>query len=482
MALTTEPPGGRPQLDGDDGGSRSNTPRAEHRMQGAGAHGAHRQPGDTPNSPNTPSTPITPITPTTPTTPTTPINAPDRNIRRASTTPAHHTTADGQNKHDEKTRKREVYAQVFAETIRFLETMSTTLEQTIDPRDPHAISRFFAEMADDITVDAKLPTFAAGTMCSSILRGMHTLSRKATAQCAPRMATAAGVTWRHGNRLTNNYTPFTGGSPTATAPPEAAPPHNVAAGTDTDAPHDAAPYLNAARGNARPISRLPTVHRNHSTVDPAPIAENTTFSAKLRARAAHLTDSLVGPEQKNLIEITSDTTLVSPTQLRNVLALGGIETAIAVLPTDDSRRAFVCAGDSTLDKIKVSYDNFVKLSRASRRQPPALSFRRITDVSQIAGNPGDAKTSLRALRREIARLEGQECKWPPRHHFSRRIREMEAEVHASCTNFHGTNAPPALAPYTVQPRPNKRVRSTPDTETHTTMPVDTPMPSESGDQ
>ena len=369
---------------------------------------------------------------------------------------------------EETAKMRKMYSQVFHEAHRFLETMSTIIHPHIDPRDSKALSQFFTKMSEDITVDAKLPSFAAGTMCANILDGLAILTRKATKRCTPRMARAAHTTWQHtdtgrhnGAPDTNdvNNTPNAGTSPT----------------NDTSHGHpiqpnptdSIAPYLRAARKPARPLGRLPIVHRDNSVTLQKALAEGTTFTGKLRARAARVTDTLIGPEQKNLLEITSDTTLASPTQLRQVLKLGGITTPIAVLPTEDNRRAYVCASDSTLDKIGDSYANFTKLSRASRRQPPILKFRKIGGVEDLTSSTTHAQETVRTLRREIHRLENDDCAWSPRLHFARRLREIETTVHAKLVHLDGNEAPAALAANPRTHRPNKRSRATltPDEET-----------------
>ena len=60
------------------------------------------------------------------------------------------------------------------------------------------------------------------------------------------------------------------------------------------------------------------------------------YSSRLTAQAVRLNDSWIGHETKNLMLVTSETPLASPTQLRRILTFSGLRAPLVVLPTPDS--------------------------------------------------------------------------------------------------------------------------------------------------
>ncbi len=132
---------------------------------------------------------------------------------------------------------------------------------------------------------------------------------------------------------------------------------------------------------------------------------------------------------------------------------------MAILPTDDSTTVLVCAADSALGDIRDSYDNFVKVCRTTRREPPKLELKNASDPAVLMTSPAATRALLHTLRREIIRLEDRDCTWRPRRYFAPRLREIEQLTHAKCVAFEGEEAPEALPPGPYSTRPNKRTRT-----------------------
>ena len=385
--------------------------------------------------------------------------------------------AHAQKKRDEVSRRAETrarFAKFLSAADTFLNSYVECFEDFVDPHNEAAVTAMFKRMATDNVVRAHLPKFAAGTAFSTTLRALATLSLSATTTCTHQMATAAHnahtatatrqhTVARNENVTTipsaNNATPDT---TTTTALPNTAP-----------TPDDAiVSYLTVARKSRKPkpIHRLPPPTPTRISPD----SDANNYSTKLRSAAARISATWIGHEQKNLLEAASDTPLTNPSHLRQILTFSGIRAPIAVLPTDDSTKTLICAADSVLDKVKKSFDNFVKVCDGNPTRIPKLIFTKVRESDIAKANAADTRRNLNAIRKEVLRLEAVDCTWRPRGYFASRLRELEKAVHNRCTQIEGDGAPPQFPDNPHSLRPNKRTRPTDETMEATATPTATP--------
>ncbi len=349
---------------------------------------------------------------------------------------------------DASKNERQCFVAALQAVDRFLDEFVTAIEGAVDPHNPQAMARFIGRMTRDNVVRNALPKYAAGTGFAKTWRAMALLSNAATNTCTREMATAAHRALQYSDDTHRaQHTDNTANTDNAT------PVTNESTDTDTT---PIPLYLAAARAKPRAINRLPTPNTpNHATCSPP----NThTYTAKLRTTAARLTDSLTGHEEKHLMQVTSDVPLASPSHLRAIFKVSGITRPLAVIPTDNPNNALVCAAGTTLDQIATGYANFAKVSKAAGRSPPTLHFERIEDPACKLQKPDDARLLLRALRREIRRLEAEDCTWRPRVYFARRIREFENSVYTKCFQLDANATISAMPPPPTPPLANKRPR------------------------
>ena len=206
-----------------------------------------------------------------------------------------------------KANTHTVHAQILRVADEFIDTFVSAMETVIDPHDERALTNLILEMSKDNVTKAKLPRYAAGTTFAKILKALGTFSQAATSTCTPGMARAANYT--RGDNANNTNEDNNAGLNPRPSPLS---------------------YLHAAQKARKPITRLPSAAADGT---PQTIAEDATFSAKLRARAIRMNETWVGHEQKQLMQITSDTLFASPTHLRQILSFSGVRaSSLSYLP------------------------------------------------------------------------------------------------------------------------------------------------------
>ncbi len=286
----------------------------------------------------------------------------------------------------------------------------------------------FARMTRDNVVKNHLPKFAAGTRFARTLRALATLSHAATEGCVQEMAIAAHnlhkTSAAHNNADTDtenadaeNPNNTTHSSNAATNSDDQRPdaPNAPNAPVHVGQPHSThdplASYLAIERRAPKPrrVHRIPAVGTHTQSPLATSNAAPTVYSAKLRAHATRMTNTWLGHETKNLLLITSDAPLATPTHLRQILSFSDLEAPLAVLPTTDSSKVLLCAADSVLESAQQSYDTFTEVCKSSRRKPPQLVFSPLSEEQIASADTHTARLTLHAVRKEVLRLESANC-------------------------------------------------------------------------